>query len=61
LQLLQVQVDLGLPDHIWVDKRAAISQKVDDLGDQFRPAMQTGWLSYIAKTWRIQDVSTGLL
>jgi hypothetical protein len=35
-----------LPDHIWVDKRAAIAKKVDDLGDQFRLAMQTdGWLT----------------
>ncbi len=28
--------------HIWVDKRTAIAKKVDDLGDQFRPAMRTG-------------------
>ncbi len=40
-------MDLG---HIWVDKRAAIAKKVDDLGDQFRPAMRTGWLAYIKKT-----------
>ncbi len=34
----KVRVDLG---HIWVDKRAAISKKVDDLGDQFRQALLT--------------------
>ncbi len=29
-----------------MDKRAAIAKKVDDLGDQFRLAMQTdGWLT----------------
>ena len=38
---------------------AAIAKKVDDLGNQFRPAMLTGWLAYIAKTYQIQDVSTG--
>ncbi len=42
-----------------MDKRAAIARKVDDLGDQFRQAIRTGRLAYIAKTYRIQDVSTG--
>ncbi len=32
----QVRVDLGLPNH---KKRAAIAKTVDDLVDQFRPAM----------------------
>ncbi len=52
----KVRVDLGLPDHIWVDKRAAIAKKVDDLGDQFRPAMRTGWLAYIKKTYSADAV-----
>ncbi len=49
----QVRVDLGLPDHIWVNKRAAIAKQVDDLGDEFRPAMRNlkGWLAYITKTY----------
>ncbi len=57
LQLFQVRIDLGLSDHIWVDKRAAIAKKFDDLGDQFR-LIRTGWLAYIAKTYWIQDIST---
>jgi hypothetical protein len=32
---------------VWQEKRAAIAQTVDALGDQFRPAMRAGWLSYI--------------
>ena len=48
---LQIRADLGLPDHVWVDKRAAIAKRVDDLGDQFRPAMRRGWLAYIKKTY----------
>ena len=32
---------------MWQEKRAAIAQTVDALGDQFRPAMRAGWLSYI--------------
>jgi hypothetical protein len=37
--------DLGIADHVWQDKRAAIAKPVDDLGDQFRPAMRAGWLA----------------
>ncbi len=32
---------------------------VDYLGDQFRPAMQVGWLAYITKTYRKDAVSAG--
>jgi hypothetical protein len=42
-----------------VDKRAAIAKKVDDLGDQFRPAMRTGWLAYIKKTYSADAVQHG--
>ena len=30
---------------------AAIAKTVDDLGDQFRPAMRAGWLSYIRQAY----------
>ncbi len=43
----QVRQDLGIADHVWQDKWAAIAKTVDDLGDQFRPAMRAGWLAYI--------------
>ena len=36
-----------LPWDVWQDKRTAIAQTVDGLGDQFRPAMRAGWLAYI--------------
>ncbi len=42
-----------LPDHIWVTKRAAIAKRVDDLGDQFRPAMRKGLLAYIEQTYAV--------
>ena len=44
----QVRVDLGLPNH---KKRAAIAKTVDDLGDQFRPAMRSRWLAYIKNAY----------
>jgi hypothetical protein len=43
----QVRQDLGIADHVWQDKRAAITKPVDDLGDQLHPAMHAGWLAYI--------------
>ena len=52
----KVCVDLG---HIWVDKRAAIAKRVDNLGDQFLPAMRTGWLAYIKKTYSADAVQHG--
>ncbi len=43
-----------------MDKRAAIAKKVDDLGDQFRLAMRTGWLAaYIKKTYSADAVQHG--
>ena len=44
-------MDLSIPDHIWANKRAAIAKRVDDLGDEFGPAMRRGWLAYIRKTY----------
>jgi hypothetical protein len=43
----QVRQDLGIANHVWQNKRAAIAETVDELGDQFRPAMHAGWLAYI--------------
>ncbi len=51
LIFFQIRVDLGLADHVWQDKRAAFAQTVDTLGDQFRPAMHAGWLSYIQQAY----------
>ena len=31
------------------------AKTVDDLGDQFRPAMRAGWLSYIQKAYPDSD------
>jgi hypothetical protein len=36
---------------VWQDKRTLIAQSVDNLGDQFRPAMRAGWLSYIRRAY----------
>ena len=44
-------MELGIADHIWQDKRAAIAQTVDELGDNFKPAMRAGWMAYIRKAY----------
>ncbi len=51
MHYLQVSQDLGLADHVWQDKRVLIAQSVDNLGDQFRPAMRAGWLTYIRRAY----------
>ena len=44
-------MELGIADHIWQDKRAAIAQTVDELGDNFKPAVRSGWMEYIRKAY----------
>ena len=44
-------MELGIADHIWQDKRAAIAQTVDELGDNFKPAVRAGWMAYISKAY----------
>jgi hypothetical protein len=49
--IFQVCADLGIADHVWQDKCAAIAQNNDALGDQFRPAVRAGWQKYICNTY----------
>jgi hypothetical protein len=35
--IMQVLIDLGIADHVWQEKCAAIAVTVDALGDQFKP------------------------
>ncbi len=61
ISLFQVRIDLGLADHVWQNKRAAIAQEVDGLGLQFGQAMRDGWLKYIKATYAAQpeEAATG--
>ena len=49
--ILQVRMDLGIANHDWQDKHAAIALTVDALGDQFKPATHAGWMKYIRQTY----------
>jgi hypothetical protein len=48
---LQVSVDLGIPDHVWQEKRASISATINGLGDKFKPELHVAWLAYIRETY----------
>ena len=48
---VQVRIDLGIADHVWQEKRAAIAATIDQLGDKFKPELHAGWLAYIRKTY----------
>ena len=54
-QYLQVRQDLGLADHVWSNKKKSIAETIDNLGDEFRPAMRAGWLSYIRRVYRGEE------
>ncbi len=51
LIMSQVCVELGIADHVWQEKRAAIAATVDALVDRFKPELRTGWLAYIRETY----------
>ena len=50
--MLQVRIDLGIADHVWQEKRAAIAATIDLLGDKFKPELRAGWLAYIRKSYQ---------
>jgi hypothetical protein len=47
LIMSQVRVAVGIADHVWQEKRAAISATVDGLGDRFKPELRAGWLASV--------------
>ena len=49
INYFQVRMELGIANYIWLDKRAAIAQTFDALGDNFKPAISAGWMAYIRK------------
>ena len=45
--ILQVRFDLGIADHVWQNKRAAVAPTVDvSLGDAL---MRAGWMAYLRR------------
>ena len=48
---MQVRIDRGIPEEIWIAKRRVLAKTVDDLGDRFRPTLHAAWLAYIKQTY----------
>ena len=49
--MLQVCINLGIANHVWQEKRAAIAATIDLLGDKFKPELRAGWLAYIRQNY----------
>ena len=49
--ILQVRTDLGIPDHVWQEKRSVLAASIDGLGDRFKPELRAGWLAYIRQNY----------
>ena len=49
--IVQVRIDRGISDEIWIAKRRVLAKTVDNLGDRFRPTLHAGWLAYIKQTY----------
>ncbi len=47
----QVRVAVGIANHVWQEKHAAIAATVDALGDRSKPELRAGWLGYIRETY----------
>jgi hypothetical protein len=47
----QVRIDLGIPDHVWQEKRSVIAATIDGLGAKFKPELRAAWLAYIRETY----------
>ncbi len=55
--IFQVRVDVGIADHDWQEKRAAIAASIDGLGDKFKPELRAAWLAYIRETYPDEPVA----
>ena len=49
--IVQVRIDRGIPEEIWIAKRSVLAKTVDKLGDRFRLTLQAAWLAYIKQTY----------
>ncbi len=47
----KVHVDLGIANHVWQEKQAAIAASINGLGDKFKLELRAAWLAYISKTY----------
>ncbi len=49
--ILQVCIQLKIPNHIWQEKRSIIAATINGLGAKFKPELREAWLAYNHKTY----------
>ena len=55
--IVQVRIDRGIPEEIWISKHRVLAKTVDDLGDRFRPTLHAAWLANIKQTYAAAALS----
>ena len=44
----QVRCEKGIPEKGWAEKRAAISDVIEGLGEDYHDALLDGWMKYLS-------------
>ena len=47
----QVRREKGIPEKDWAEKRAAIADEIEDLGEGYRDALRDGWVKYLSAAY----------
>ena len=51
LIFFQVSSEKGIPEKDWAEKRAAMADEIEDLGEGYRDALRHGWVKYLSATY----------
>ena len=51
LIFFQVRREKGIPEKDWAEKRAAIADEIEDLGEGYRDALGDGWVKYLSAAY----------
>ena len=51
MSFFQVHSEKGIPEKDWTDKRAAIPDEIEYLGEGHRDALRDGWVKYLSATY----------
>ena len=54
--IVQIRVDRGIPEQVWLTKRRLLAQTVNDLGDRFHTTLHDAWLAYIKETYSVDKL-----
>ena len=49
--VFQVRCEKGIQEKGWAEKRAAIADEIEDLGEGYRDALRDGWVKYLSAAY----------